>query len=176
MPSRRALFPTAPEPNRWTPKTHQVFDWLWTSGQLSERDIEALPGLSVEVVVNLALPTSSNALPGVAERVTGLGLAYVQIPVEWEDPLPAQFEAFAGVLAAFRGRRLWVHCAKNMRVSAFVYLYRRLLLGEAEEAAAFPLRTVWTPNPVWQDFMNRIAAAYARGPQAASARSGQPQG
>ncbi|HNL22473.1 MAG TPA: protein tyrosine phosphatase family protein [Rhodocyclaceae bacterium] len=127
-------------------------------------------------MVNLALPTSSNALPGVAERVTGLGLAYVQIPVEWEDPLPAQFEAFAGVLAAFRGRRLWVHCAKNMRVSAFVYLYRRLLLGEAEEAAAFPLRTVWTPNPVWQDFMNRIAAAYVRGPQAASARSGQPQG
>ncbi len=147
--------------------THQVFDWLWTSGQLSEGDIAALPGLGVEVVVNLALPTSSNALPGEAERVTGLGLVYVQIPVEWEDPLPAQFEAFVGVLAAFRGRRLWVHCAKNMRVSAFVYLYRRLLLGEEEEAATFPLRAVWTPSPTWQDFMHRITTAYARGHQSA---------
>jgi len=66
--------------------THQVFDWLWSSGQLSGQDIRRLPALGIEVVVNLALPTSSNALPGEAELVTREGLAYVQIPVEWEHP------------------------------------------------------------------------------------------
>jgi hypothetical protein len=46
-----------------------------------------------------------------------------------------------------------VHCARNMRVSAFVFLYRRLCLGEPEEAASYPLREVWEPNPVWEAFI-----------------------
>lgn len=136
--------------------THQVFDWLWTSGQLSERDIRGLPEHGIEVVINLALPTSSNALAGEAELVTSQGLAYIQIPVEWERPEPAQFEQFLGVMRAFAGRRIWLHCAKNMRVSAFVYLYRRLVLGEDETAAAFPMRAVWQPNAVWQGFIDEV--------------------
>jgi protein tyrosine phosphatase (PTP) superfamily phosphohydrolase (DUF442 family) len=136
--------------------THQVFDWLWTSGQLSERDIRHLPDLGVEVVINLALPTSSNALAGEAERVTGQGLTYLQIPVEWERPELAQFEQFVGAMRAFAGRRVWLHCAKNMRVSAFVYLYRRLVLGEDEAAASFPMRAVWQPNATWQAFIDDV--------------------
>jgi protein tyrosine phosphatase (PTP) superfamily phosphohydrolase (DUF442 family) len=136
--------------------TYQVFDWLWSSGQLSERDILSLRSLGVEVVVNLALPTSSNALPGEAELVTRQGLAYVQIPVEWEKPLPEQFAQFAGVLDTCRDRKVWVHCAKNMRVSAFIYLYRRLMLDEAEAQASFPMREVWKPNEIWQGFIERV--------------------
>ena len=122
--------------------THRVFEWLWSSGQLSERDIASLPAYGIEVVINLALPTSSNALPGEADLVTENGLAYVQIPVEWEDPKVEQFAQFVGVLGAFAGCKLWVHCAKNMRVSAFIYLYRKLVLGEGEEQASFPMREV----------------------------------
>ena len=96
--------------------THQVFKWLWSSGQLSPDDIRSLPSLGVDVVVNLAPPTSSNALAGEAELVTGLGLVYIQIPVDWEQPAPEQFVQFVGVLNTFQGRHVWVHCAKNMRV------------------------------------------------------------
>ncbi len=136
--------------------THQVFDGLWTSGQLSERDIRQLPALGVEVVVNLAPPTSSNALPGEAEMVTREGMAYVQIPVEWAHPEPEQFAQFVGVLKTFRGRTVWLHCAMNMRVSAFIYLYRRLVLSESEEAASFPMREVWSPDETWQAFIDRV--------------------
>ena len=141
--------------------THQVFEWLWSSGQLSERDISSLPAYGIEVVINLALPTSSNALPGEADLVTELGLAYVQIPVEWEDPKPEQFAQFVGVLDAFAGCKLWVHCAKNMRVSAFIYLYRKLVLGEGEEQASFPMREVWIPNDIWQAFIGQVCAAHS---------------
>ncbi len=139
---------------------HQVFDWLWSSGQLSARDIESLPGLGVEAVVNLALPTSSNALPGEAERVTGHGMTYVQIPVSWERPELGQLTQFFGVLQSLRGRRVWVHCAMNMRVSAFLYLYRRLQLGEDHETAMHPMRAVWTPNETWQTFMEQAMAVH----------------
>ncbi len=141
--------------------THQVFKWLWSSGQLSGADILKLPALGVDVVVNLAPPTSSNALPGEAELVTGQGLAYVQIPVEWERPDPEQFAQFVGVLDTFAGRNVWVHCAKNMRVSAFIYLYRKLVLSENEEGASFPMREVWKPNETWQTFINQVSLAHS---------------
>ncbi|OQX12310.1 MAG: phosphotyrosine protein phosphatase [Desulfobulbaceae bacterium A2] len=154
--------------------THQVFDWLWTSGQLSERDILSLPELGVEAVINLALPTTANALAGEAEQVTRLGLAYIQIPVEWEAPRPEQFRHFIGVLHAFAGHTIWLHCAKNMRVSVFLYLYRRLVLGEEEQDAAHPLRAVWTPNATWQAFIREVHAVHARQPFS-SATSPRPR-
>jgi protein tyrosine phosphatase (PTP) superfamily phosphohydrolase (DUF442 family) len=133
--------------------THQVFDWLWTSGQLSGKDIAALPALGIEAVINLALPTSSNALPGEAELVTRQGMAYIHIPVVWERPELPQLRQFFGTLKAFEGHKVWVHCAKNMRVSAFIFLYRRLCLAESEEAAAHPMQEVWVPNETWHAFI-----------------------
>lgn len=140
---------------------HPVSPRLWTSGQLSARDIAELPGLGIEAVVNLALPTSSNALPGEAEAVTRLGLSYVQIPVPWEQPQPRHLEQFLGVMDTYAGRRVWVHCAKNMRVSAFVYLYRRLRLGEPEQVARHPLDQVWEPDGTWQRFIDESCARFA---------------
>lgn len=138
---------------------HQVFPWMWTSGQLSKDDIGELPKMGVDLVINLAPPTSSNALAGEAELISGLGLTYVQIPVNWEAPMAEQFHQYTAVLAAFSGRKVWVHCAKNMRVSAFTYLYRRLVRREDESDASFPMREVWQPNAVWRAFIDEVLAS-----------------
>ncbi|MFA6053494.1 MAG: protein tyrosine phosphatase family protein [Methylobacter sp.] len=140
---------------------HQVFDWLWTSGQLSEKDITCLPALGIEAVINLALPTSSNALPGEAEFIAQQGIAYIHIPVEWERPELHRLDQFFGTLRAFEGCKIWVHCAKNMRVSAFIYLYRRLCLAESEEASAHPMQEVWVPNETWQAFIRNALNAHS---------------
>jgi RimJ/RimL family protein N-acetyltransferase/protein tyrosine phosphatase (PTP) superfamily phosphohydrolase (DUF442 family) len=137
------------------PNTRPVFDNLWTSGQLSLADIQRLPECGIEAVINLALPTAANALPGEAEAVTRQGMAFVQIPVPWEKPEPRHLQQFFGVMDAFDRRKVWVHCAKNFRVSAFVYLYRRVHLGHGHEAALHPMRTVWRPNSIWQAFIDQ---------------------
>ncbi len=134
--------------------THQVFDWLWTSGQLSERDIAGLPALGIEAVINLALPTSSNALPGEAELITVHGINYIHIPVVWEAPQLGDLSTFFAILDALSGKKVWVHCAKNMRVSTFIYLYRKLRLDEPEEQATLPMKAVWIPNETWQKFID----------------------
>ena len=152
------------------PNARPVFDNLWTSGQLSSRDIQRLSEFGIEAVINLALPTASNALPGEAEAVTGQGMTFVQIPVPWEKPEPTHLQQFFGVMDAFGGRRVWVHCAKNFRVSAFVYLYRRLRLGEGHDAALHPLRTVWQPNPTWQAFIEHSLANPVQGAVAGTTR------
>lgn len=138
------------------PNTFQVLDWLWTSGQLSENDIQKLPGLGIQTVINLATPDSPNALAGEADRVARQRINYFQIPVEWPFPQVEQFDQFVALLQACREQKIWLHCVKNMRVSVFVYLYRKLVLGESDEAASFPLREVWTPDKVWQEFIEEV--------------------
>ena len=78
------------------------------------------------MVINLALPTSDNALASQGSIVAGFGMAYVHIPVNFKAPVAQDFQTFRGVMKAFEGRRVFIHCAINMRVSAFVYLYRVL--------------------------------------------------
>ncbi|WP_417069244.1 protein tyrosine phosphatase family protein [Niveibacterium terrae] len=138
--------------------TYQVFDWLWSSGQLSARDIAELPLLGIEWVINLAPPTSSNALEGEAERVSALGMGYLQLPVPWTVPESRHFAQFAALLGALSGRRVWVHCARNMRASTFIHLYRLLVLGDSEEKAGFPMHQVWKPDEVWQTFIDKVRA------------------
>lgn len=140
--------------------TYQIFDWLWSSGQLTESDIARLPAMGIDVVINLALPTSSNALPSEAEYVTREGISYIAIPVEWDKPEYAQLLQFFGVVKALKSQRVWVHCAKNMRVSVFIYLYRRLCLNHSEEEARYPMREVWVPNATWQTFIEEAISKY----------------
>jgi protein tyrosine phosphatase (PTP) superfamily phosphohydrolase (DUF442 family) len=138
--------------------TYQVFDWLWTSGQLSEDDISLIQKDGFTTVINLALPTSSNALKGEAELVANLHMNYFNIPVEWELPEVGQFVLCAGLLSELhrQGHKVWLHCAMNMRVSAFVYLYRKLVLKQSEEDANHPMHEIWTPNLLWQEFIDEV--------------------
>jgi RimJ/RimL family protein N-acetyltransferase/protein tyrosine phosphatase (PTP) superfamily phosphohydrolase (DUF442 family) len=153
------LYATTPAFEFDAESVRAVSECLWTSGQLSARDVEQLPALGIDAVVNLALPTSPNALPGEAERVTSLGISYFQIPVAWERPTREDLRRFVGLMDALEGRRVWVHCARNMRVSAFVHLYHRLRGGVGEVAARYPLQTVWEPDGTWRAFIDHCLQA-----------------
>jgi protein tyrosine phosphatase (PTP) superfamily phosphohydrolase (DUF442 family) len=103
---------------------------IGTAGQPTAAQFALIREAGYDIVINLALPTSDNALADEGSLVAGLGMTYVHIPVNFTRPTAGDFEAFAGVLDAFRSRRVFVHCAMNMRVSAFVFVYR-VLRGEA---------------------------------------------
>jgi len=144
--------------------TVQIYDWLWTSGQLSETDIQQLPGLGFDTVINLALPTSTNALENEAELITNLHMNYFQIPVEWELPEVEQFLLFVKLLQALEGRKIWLHCAMNMRVSVFVYLYRKFILHESDGLARTQMDQIWLPNEIWQEFIHEVSKWFSSEP------------
>jgi hypothetical protein len=58
-----------------------------------------------------------------------------------------------------QGRKILVHCALNMRVSVFVYLYRVLKLGLDPALAQQNLWAIWQPNEPWQRFINEAMAS-----------------
>jgi protein tyrosine phosphatase (PTP) superfamily phosphohydrolase (DUF442 family) len=103
-----------------------VGDRLGTAGQPTQDQFRKVREAGFEAVINLALPTSDNAIANEGSVVTGLGMSYVHIPVDFKAPAPQDFRAFCRVMEAFEGRPVFVHCAANMRVSAFVFLYRIL--------------------------------------------------
>lgn len=128
-------------------------DRLATSGMPQPEDFAAMRQAGFDVVINLALPTSDNALPNEGELVSAQGMTYVHIPVKFDAPQPADFERFTRVMDACAEQKVFVHCAANMRVSAFVFLHR-LRQGADRATAENDLTKIWQPDGVWREFVN----------------------
>ncbi len=131
-----------------------------SGGQPTFDQLIELADTGCQVVINLALPTSTNAIPNEGELVTQLGLTYVQIPVIWDEPHLDDFQQFLGCMEVFREKKIFVHCAMNMRASCFLFLYRVIALGLNPEIAADDMLSVWQPNETWQNFMAQVLSHY----------------
>ena len=131
---------------------------IGTAGQPAEYQFEAVKAGGYETVINLALPTSLGALPNEREIVEKNGMAYIHIPVSWEEPDAEDLSRFFAVMDAHESQRVFVHCALNKRVSAFMYLYRVLRLQEPEALARKDLLKIWEPEPHWQRFIEKNLA------------------
>lgn len=134
----------------------RIDEHLCTSSQLSPEQLSGLGGTGLKHVINLALPSSDNAVSDEGARLASQGISYVNIPVSWENPDPAQFTLFAQILWAMRDDNVLVHCACNMRASAFVFLYRVLHEAVPVEEATTVMDQVWQPEGVWLDFIRDL--------------------
>src|ERR1051326_2082829 len=106
-----------------------ISDKLGTAGQPTAEQLRSIKEAGFETIINLALPISDNAIADEGSLVTKLGVAYVSIPVNFQTPNPEDFRVFSQVMRAFEAKPVFVHCAANMRVSAFVFLDRVLHKG-----------------------------------------------
>jgi len=140
----------------------QINDRLATAGQPTIEQFTAIRDAGYTVVINLAVPTSEGAIANEREIVESLGMQYFHIPVVWDNPTIEDFNQFSNVMQAHSDQSVFVHCAKNMRVSAFVYLYRRSHQNMSEEEARADLNKIWQPNPTWQTFMQTALKTASR--------------
>ena len=137
----------------------KIGEKLGTAGQPTEGQLGTVHEAGYKAVINLALPTSDNALPNEGSIVTGLGMSYVHIPIDFKAPQATDFEAFSKVMLAFEDRPVFVHCAANMRVSAFVFLYRVLHQKVPAPEAEQDLHAIWQPDEVWGRFIEERLGA-----------------
>lgn len=116
---------------------------LATAGQPAREQFATVSDSGYELVINLAPADSSNAIANEAQVVADNGMRYVHIPVDWKTPRLEDLTRFFEVMEQNRERKVFVHCAMNLRVSSFVYLYRVLREGVPEPEAAVPLNEMW---------------------------------
>jgi protein tyrosine phosphatase (PTP) superfamily phosphohydrolase (DUF442 family) len=133
---------------------------LTTSGQPTSKQFSDIVSKGYSLVINLATPASSNWNPEEKDLVESLGMEYVGILIDWDYPTLNDYENLADLLDENSDRKIWLHCAKNMRVSALIYLYHRLRKDYTEEASRRYLEQIWQPNQVWQNFIEATIALY----------------
>ena len=132
-----------------------ISDSIATAGQPTKAQLREIHKAGYQVVINLAMANSTNAIPQEQKIVTSLGMKYIHIPVIWSNPTLANFQEFSQAMISNQEQKIFVHCAANMRVSAFMYLYR-LQQGINEQEAKQDLNKIWQPNPIWQNFINEV--------------------
>ncbi|MEZ5412191.1 MAG: protein tyrosine phosphatase family protein [Acidimicrobiales bacterium] len=133
----------------------RIDDRVTTSGAVPLEVLGGLKAAGYEAVINLMPDDSDWAVPGEADSVTGQGLGYVYLPVDFTAPTTADLDAFVDAMDANEGKVVHVHCAANYRVSAFYALYaQRKGIWTAEQAAAH-IEDVWGTDdyPVWRAFV-----------------------
>ena len=137
---------------------------LATSGMPCPEDFSAISKAGFGVVINLAMPTSDNAMANEGDLVTRAGMTYIHIPVNFESPQPGDFERFANMMDTLQEHSVYVHCAANKRVSAFVFLHRMLRGRTSRENAEYDLKRIWHPDGVWREFIDRHLTAAGQPP------------
>jgi uncharacterized protein (TIGR01244 family) len=130
-------------------------DRITTSGQPTEEQLADISALGVRHIVNLGLHSHETAPPDEAASVSRLGMTYIHIPVDFQNPTDQDFEQFGSVIEQLKDVPVHVHCIANARVLAFFYRYRRDVLGMDEAQARAEMEEVWKPNGVWVEFVKR---------------------
>lgn len=136
----------------------QISPRLGTAGQPDSAQFEEIQAAGYEVVINLVPSTSSEGLPDEKAIVTGLGMEYVHIPVIWTAPTAQNLDDFFEALNKYATRKVFAHCVLNMRVSAFVFLYRVLVQHVPQETARQAMLEIWQPYDTWQAFVTQALA------------------
>ena len=130
-------------------------DRITTSGQPTEQQLTDIHALGIRHVINLGLHTHEKALPDEAASVSRLGMTYIHIPVDFQNPTDQDFDQFCSAMERLNEVPVHVHCIANYRVSAFFYRYRRDLLGMDEAQARTDMEQIWHPKGVWARFIER---------------------
>ena len=132
---------------------YQVPGLFETSGQPNNKQLISIANGGYEVVINLAPNTTiEGRVINEKDILKSNNITYIHIPVDFNNPLDEDFNKFVAALEENKHKKIWVHCAANMRVSAFVFKYRRDVLGLSQKNIEQDLKAIWIPNKTWSFF------------------------
>lgn len=81
----------------------RIYNWrrlddrITTSGQPTEQQLADIQALGASHMINLGLHTHEKALPNEAASVGQLGMTYIHIPVNFQDPLTRDQNPCGGI-------------------------------------------------------------------------------
>ncbi|MGY6275274.1 protein tyrosine phosphatase family protein [Methylomonas sp. MgM2] len=126
-----------------------VSNRIASSGQPNSLQFHDIAEAGYQAVINLAMPNSENAIPEEGNIVSSRNMAYVHMPVPFNEPSLEHLKMIIGIMEALSDKKVSVHCVVNKRASAFLYQYQRLVHGKSHEEAVEAM----LPDQVWKRFM-----------------------
>ena len=135
---------------------YKVPDLFETSGQPNNKQLISIANGGYETVISLAPNTIiEGRIINEEDILKSNNITYIHIPVDFNNPLDEDFNKFVAALEQSKPKKIWVHCAANMRVSAFVFKYRRDVLGLSPKNIEEDLEAIWVPNKTWSSFLEK---------------------
>ena len=133
----------------------QIAKNVGTAGQPTVDQLSDIAKAGYTTVVNLAMHDSDNAIPQEGNIVTSLGMTYIHMPVPFDAPTVNHVRKFFGIMDVLGNEKVFVHCAVNARVSAFMHQYLTLRKGVASAQATSPMLQKWLPemDDNWKSIM-----------------------
>ena len=139
-----------------------ITDCLSTSGQPTETQISALAEKGYELIINLALHDDPRySLKDETSYVKSLGMEYIHIPVQFDKPSKNELVSFFNAMESNKNKKIHVHCAANMRVTAFLGLYFLIREEKSNEEAFKPMGQIWKPDSVWSLFIDAMIEEFS---------------
>ncbi len=136
---------------------------LATGGQPSLEELSAVGRAGFEVVINLGLKDDPRySVAEEPEHVLALRMEYIHIPVKFDNPAREDLESFFQEMDRCVGKRIFIHCAANKRVSVFLGLYRLVKLNWPQEKAFELMAEIWRPDEIWSAFIQRMVEVYGQ--------------
>ena len=100
------------------------------------------------MVINLALHDHPRySLRDEPGAVKSLGMTYVHIPVLFEAPTEYGLQAFFAAMQQHQHEKVLIHCAANIRATAFLGLHGAIIQRRPVEEAFAPRKAIWAPTP-----------------------------
>ena len=133
----------------------QIAKNVGTAGQPTVDQLSDIAKAGYTTVVNLAMHDSDNAIPQEGNIVTSLGMTYIHMPVPFDAPTVNHVRKFFGIMDVLGNEKVFVHCAVNARVSAFMHQYLTLRKGVVSAQATSPMLQKWLPemDDNWKSIM-----------------------
>ena len=136
-----------------------------SAGQPTRDQLGELKEAGFERIVYIAFANSKGAMSDEDQVVKELGMDYAQVPVIWDAPSKADFEAFAAVMQSAPEKKTLLHCQANYRATVFAFLYRVLYRDVPLVEAKADMNTVWKPDGAWRDLIFEVLEDNGVSPQ-----------
>jgi protein tyrosine phosphatase (PTP) superfamily phosphohydrolase (DUF442 family) len=131
----------------------QYSETFASAGQPTAEQFSNIRDAGFERVIYIAFSNNPNAVANADQLVKGLGMDYVHIPVDWNNPSKRDFYTFADAMQREQKLKTLLHCQVNARATAFSFLYRVIYDGAPVAQAKSDMNSVWQPNETWRNLI-----------------------
>jgi uncharacterized protein (TIGR01244 family) len=140
----------------------QVTPEFCTGGQPRVEHYAMLKSKGVKTVLNLRRPSEHRA-DEEKQLVEELGMKYVNIPVDYQNPTPETVDEFLKITDDKASRPMFVHCTAAIRAGAYWAIRRVLRDGMNWDAALEEAKKVGLVNaPHLEEFAQKYIATHKR--------------
>ncbi len=129
-----------------------------SSGLIITVNLQSFVDEGYDCVINLLPDDNEHARKGEKESFAALGIDYHYIPVDWEAPTQANYEAFETAMMATKNKKLHIHCAANYRATAFYGIYAHKHFSWSADKINNFTDDIWALSdfPIWRAFVDKM--------------------